>query len=188
MATVAVRRAPIVSGGPESLAQLADAGLARGVARRARGRPPAGSTTGGRWIVSDALRRTRTDFGLVRDNTSYTLAAGELAAGSTATPQFLAPNLFGHETVALPPNVGGAVRASSYGSWLLQLPELQPATRSIATPTRCGWPANERTSVGEWVQATLPSARSVAGIEGASAARGTVPSAGDAAARDHRCR
>lgn len=165
VATVAVRRAPIVSGGPESLAQLADAGLVRSTPVVLAGDLPAGSTLGGRWVVSDALRRTRTDFGLVRDNTSYTLAAGEVAAGATSTPQFLAPNLFGHETVALPSSVGGAVSASSYGSWLLQLPELQPGNAFDRNADTVWVAGNERTSVGEWVQATLPSSRTVDGMK-----------------------
>ncbi len=165
--TTAVQHAPIVSGGPESLAQLADAGLARGSAVVLAGDLPSGVMTSmrGRWIVSDALRRARTDFGLVRDNTSYTLAADENAAGTTATPQFLAPNLFGHETVALPSNVGGAVSASSYGSWLLQLPELQPGNAFDRNADTVWVAGNERTSIGEWVQATLPSPRDVAGMK-----------------------
>lgn len=165
VSTTAARTTPIVSGGPESIAQLTDAGLARSGPVVLAGDLPAGAATGGRWIVSDALRRTRTDFGLVRDNTSYTLAAGELAAGSTSTPQFLSPNLFGHETVALPPSVGGAVSASSYGSWLLQLPELQPGNAFDRNADTVWVAGNERTSEGEWVQATLPTPRSVAGMK-----------------------
>jgi arabinofuranan 3-O-arabinosyltransferase len=162
--TAAVRRTTIVSGGPESIAQLADAGRA-GSATVLAGDLPDGAVRGGRWVVSDALRRVRTDFGLVRDNTSYTLAAGELAAGSTATPQFLAPNLIGHETVALPPGVGGAVSASSYGSWLLQLPELQPGNAFDRNADTVWVAGSERTSAGEWVEAMLPAARPVTGMK-----------------------
>ncbi|MEH3053184.1 MAG: alpha-(1-_3)-arabinofuranosyltransferase family protein [Patulibacter minatonensis] len=163
--TAAVATTTVVSGGPESIAQVAGAQQASPVTVLAADLPAGGDERVGPWVVSDALRRVRTDFGLVRDNTSYTLAAGELAAGSTSTPQFLAPNLVGHETVALPPNVGGAVTASSYGSWLLQLPELQPANAFDRNADTVWVAGNESTSVGEWIEATLPAARPISGMQ-----------------------
>ncbi|MBO9531609.1 MAG: DUF3367 domain-containing protein [Solirubrobacteraceae bacterium] len=162
--TTAVRAAPTVSGGPESVAQLGDWGMTTTTSTVLAADLPTQATSGA-WVVSDALRRARTDFGLVRDNTSYTLAAGELAAGATSTPQFLTPNLLGHESVALPPNVGGSVTASSYGSWLLQLPELQPGNAFDRNADTVWVAGDDRTSQGQWVQATLPATRSVEGMQ-----------------------
>ncbi|MDQ8046932.1 MAG: alpha-(1-_3)-arabinofuranosyltransferase family protein, partial [Patulibacter sp.] len=164
VSTYSVADATVVSGGPESITQMADAGSlgdrAAVLAADLRGRPGTGSS----WVVSDALRRTRTDYGLVHDNSSYTLAEGENAAGQTSTPQLIEPQLVGHEAVALPPSLGGAVTASSYGSWLLQLPELQPSNAFDRNAQSVWVAGNEKTSQGEWVQATLPAPHPVAGM------------------------
>ncbi len=158
--------ATVIDGGPESVAQADDAGITQSPSSTVLAADlTEASSRRGPWVVSDALRRARTDFGLVRDNTSYTLAAGELAAGATSTPQFLSDNLVGRETVALPPNVGGAVTASSYGSWLLQLPELQPANAFDRNADTVWVAGDDRTSQGQWVQASLPAPRSVEGLK-----------------------
>lgn len=150
-------RSIAVSGGPQSLVELANQGVVR------RRDPTLTVADGGeagprrRWAVTDSLRRTDTDLGLVHYNTSYSLAPGESAAGAPGPPRQLlgAEATVGHEAVS---HLGGEiarVAASSYGSWLLQLPFAEPANafdHNSATAWVTGSPSS---SEGEWVQANL---------------------------------
>lgn len=150
-------RAVAVSGGPQSLPELTDRGLVGD-------RDPTFTVadlprpdTAGRWVVTDALRRTDTDFGLVHDKDSYTLAPGEWAAGSLGPPRQLLSSrvIAGHEAVS---NLSGQisrVTASSYGSWFLELPFVEPADAFDGDSTTAWVTGSNATSVGQWVRADL---------------------------------
>ena len=119
----------IVSGGPESVGQLASRSLLDGRAAVLARDVPAGLGAGWAHLVTDTGARQNTTFGIVRDNESYVLQAGEKAAGRDRTLQYGfttddAASVNGQTTATL--RGVATVTASSYGSWLLALPEVAP--------------------------------------------------------------
>ncbi len=156
VSTFAAAGRQIVSGGPESTIQLSDWDKLRGRASVLAADLPGAPRAGDEWVVTDGLRRTRSDFGLTHDNASYTLAREELAPGSAETAQLLPPSLVGSEAVATSPGQPGTVTASTYGSWLLQLPELQPVNAFDRDPATVWVAGNATTSAGQWIELTLP--------------------------------
>jgi arabinofuranan 3-O-arabinosyltransferase len=153
--TLPVARSIAVSGGPQSIPQLTDQGIVRDrdptvtVVDRSR------SATAKRWAVTDALRRTDTDFGLVHDKDSYTLAPGERAAGSPDPPRKLLSTeaIEGHAATSQLSGPISRVTASSYGSWLLQLPFVEPSNAFDGDSTTAWVTGALETSVGQWVRA-----------------------------------
>jgi arabinofuranan 3-O-arabinosyltransferase len=77
----------VVSGGPESLFQLADRGLLGGRATLLAGDGTPGP--GARSALTDALRRREVDFGNVRDNASTTLTATQPLTRAQPVPDVL---------------------------------------------------------------------------------------------------
>jgi arabinofuranan 3-O-arabinosyltransferase len=143
----------VVSGGPESVLQLADRGLLGEDAAILAADVPGGSPPPA-WDVTDGLERRATDFGLVHDAWSYVLGRDEHPAGSGSVRQLLEPGWAGHEATAVTTGVR-AVRASSYGSWLRALPELAPAN-AFDGHAASAWVAGAAGgSRGEWVEADL---------------------------------
>jgi arabinofuranan 3-O-arabinosyltransferase len=146
----------ILSGGPDSLLSMANAGLLDsnratllagdiGASRAARAR-------GSSWVVTDTVQYVDTDFGSVRDNTSYPLTPGELSPDTGKPPQqFLVVPGIAHQTVAMPIGAAG-VTSSSYGSSGFVLsPAEGPASAFDNDPSSI-WVANAAdNSVGQWV-------------------------------------
>ncbi len=150
------RNPVVLSGGPDSLLAMADAGLLD--SKRATllagdiGASRAARAPGASWVVTDTVQHVDTDFGSVRDNTSFPLAPGQLSPDTGKPPQqFLVVPGIAHQTVAMP--IGAArVTSSSYGSSGFVLsPAEGPASAFDDDPSTI-WVANAAdNSVGQWV-------------------------------------
>ncbi len=150
-------RTVTISGGPQSLPDLTDQRMVTSRDPTVTVADPAAPGRGRRWAVTDSLRRADTDLGLVHDKDSYTLEAGERAAGALGPPRQLlgGGSTVGHEAVA---RLGGqisAVSASSYGSWLLNLPFVEPASAFDGDRSTAWVSGGDNGSLGQWVQADL---------------------------------
>ena len=154
--------AALATGGPEADLQLFN----QGVVKKNQAVVLAGDWLGGKYTgplfsVTDTLRRENNQFGLVNDNFSYTLTATQLTKNYVNSPdglqqprQMLPFAGVQHQTVAK--YVGAAsVDASSYGSWILSLPEYNPAN-VFDHDSSTGWSAGTSTgSVGQWIDIHL---------------------------------
>jgi arabinofuranan 3-O-arabinosyltransferase len=158
LATYATATAALVSGGPEADFQLFNQGiLKQDQAVILAGDRVGGTYTGPLWAVTDTLRRESYQFGLVNDNYSYTLAANQKVPPGSGRPdgpqpprQLLPFSGQQHQTVE---QFTGAtsVDASSYGSWVLDLPEYNPAN-VFDRDSSTGWAAGSAGgSVGQWI-------------------------------------
>jgi len=179
--------AMVVSGGAEATVQLAAHGVlgtdravvlasdlsglpadpggqpADGSAEPSAGRaaaPPASQVVGPTTalVVSDTFQRRDTDFGVIHGGTSYLLGPDEDAAGRRTAPrQWIDVPGVGHQTVAGYAD-GVRVRASSYGSSLVALPDTAPAAAFDGAPYT-SWIADPKDeSVGAWIEVELPRA------------------------------
>ena len=146
----------VVSGGPDSLLAMANAGLLEG--NRATilagdiGASDAARAPGASWVVTDTVQHVDVDFGAVRDNSSYPLTPNQLSPNTGKPPQqFLVVPGIAHQTVAKPIGAAG-VASSSYGSTIFQRsPAEGPASAFDGDPSTF-WVANvSRDSVGQWV-------------------------------------
>lgn len=150
-------RTVLVDGGPASLLQLADQERLRGRPAVIAGQAPAGLQTGS-YEVTDGLRRADTVFGLPTRNTSYTYTATETNPAADphgrpgAAPRQLLPDgTAGRQTVAV--LTGAAeVTASSYGSWLWQVPQGDPVNAFDGDPSTAWVEGTTGNAVGQWVQ------------------------------------
>ncbi len=155
--TLPASQTVLVDGGPDSLLQLTGQHLL-GAAQPAviAGDPqPAGTA---RWEVTDGQPRADTQFGLINSNVSYTYTATETnpvdeqLAGTGAQPRQLLPvPAAGHQTVAV---LAGAasVTVSSYGSWLANTQQDDPAGAFDRDPATAWAEASALTPVGQWIQ------------------------------------
>lgn len=150
IASYAVADAAVVSGGPEAGLALARAGLGDRATILAGDLSP-DQPTPTNWIVTDTLRRRNVEFGLMRDNSSYTLTANETAPGGQKVDQLLPSDGIQHQTVAELRGVAG-ITASSYGSWLYQIPEVAPTNALDDDPSTVWVAGPTHTSAGEWLQ------------------------------------
>lgn len=159
-----VNEALIVSGGPEAVLELAEGGINDRAVVLAGDLPSGGAasealTGAARWVVTDTLQREHVDFGLQRNHRSYVLAAGEDAPGGGAAAELLPFPADDHQTVAASsvPGVHGddvmvSMRASSSGSWLLQVPEVAPS-RAFDGDLDTAWVTGApHGAEGEWVE------------------------------------
>ncbi len=180
----------VLDGGPQSLVQLAGAPwMASRATVLAADLPPASRSPGDLWIASDASRRAAEDFGLVESNYSYTLTAGGQVPGGQAIGLQVVPPVPGAAQATAVYGGGiSSVHASSYGSWLLQLPELAPANAFDGDPATAWVAGNATSSQGQWVQADLAHPVSVSSVSRASARGRTLAAGGPRPDRDHRGR
>lgn len=155
VATYPAETAMIVSGGPESLLQLADRELLRGRATLLRPDLPAEPNGSRSFAFTDTHRRRDVSFGSVRDNFSYTLADNERPPLDRRPLQQLTVSGEGeHQAVNRLEGVAG-VTASSYGSWLRDLPELAPWKALDGDPDTAWVASNAGGSAGQWLEVSL---------------------------------
>ena len=158
VSTLPVSQTVLVNGGPDSLLQLTGQHLL------GPGQPAiiAGDPLPVRpalWAVTDGQRRADTLFGLVNDNVSYTYTATETNPAKAAQlgraggpPRQLLPvPAAGHQTVAV---LSGAasVTASSYGSWIADTRQEDPASAFDGDPATAWAEGDEFTPAGQWIQ------------------------------------
>ena len=151
--TYPIEGALSLTGGPESLLQLADRADLTHTAVVLDG---GGAAEDGRQVaVSDALRRRDVTFGSVRGNASYALTPSESAPGSTRTPNDRqAP---GDAPAVMRMSGAVKVEASSYDSTLSPNPERQPWAAFDGDPSTAWVAGSPSGSVGQWVEVTFPS-------------------------------
>ncbi|MFL6136175.1 MAG: alpha-(1-_3)-arabinofuranosyltransferase family protein [Frankiaceae bacterium] len=157
----------VVSGGPESLLDLADAGAPLDRAAFLSGDTAGAGTTGARWIDTDGLRRRERSFADVRGDASATLTADDDGVLGRREMDYLPVPGVRHQTVA---RVIGAraVRASSAtsdaGQVLLHAAGHQPAA-AFDGDQGTTWVAGGLTgAVGEWVELDLDHPADPAGL------------------------
>ena len=157
VATLPVSQTVLVNGGPDALLQLAgqnllDAGQPAVIAGDWAPVSPA------RWAVTDGQRRADQAFGLINSAISYTYTADDInpvddqLGGAGGTPRQLLPvPAAGHQTVAV---LSGAaqVSVSSYGSWLANTSQEDPAGAFDGDPATAWSEGSPRTPVGQWIQ------------------------------------
>jgi arabinofuranan 3-O-arabinosyltransferase len=160
VSTLPVSQTVLVNGGPDSLLQLTGQRLlSPGQPAIIAGDPMPAGVTPARWAVTDGQRRDDTLFGLVNDNVSYTYTATEINPAKAAQlgraggpPRQLLPvPAAGHQTVAV---LSGAasVSASSYGSWIADTQQEDPASAFDGNPATAWAEGDEFTPVGQWIQ------------------------------------
>lgn len=165
-----VASAALASGGPEADLQLFNQGVIKeNQAVVLAGDSRAQKYTGPLFAVTDTLRRGNNSYGLVNDNASYTLTARQQVAPNSGSPDGAQPPRqmlpfagVEHQTVA---EFAGAksVDASSYGSWVMSLPEYNPAN-VFDNDSSTGWAAGSSNgSVGQWIQITFNHPQKVTG-------------------------
>ena len=147
----------LVNGGPDSLLQLTGQHLlGSGQPAIIAGDPLPISPA--EWAVTDGQRRGDTLFGLVNSNVSYTYTADETnppgdQLGGEGTPprQLLPVPAAGHQTVAV---LAGAasVTVSSYGSWLADTQQEDPASAFDGDPATAWAEGSAQTPAGQWIQ------------------------------------
>ena len=161
VSTLPVSQTVLVNGGPDSLLQLAGQNLlGPGQPAIVAGNPLPGSAPGwpARWAVTDGLRRADEAFGLINSNISYTYTATEnnpvddqLGGAGGPPRQFLPVPAAGHQTVAV---LSGAaqVSVSSYGSWLADTQQEDPASAFDGNPATAWTEGSATTPAGQWIQ------------------------------------
>lgn len=160
-----VDTAVAVSGGPDALLGLARAGLVR--SDQATVLPGSGATAPPSLVVTDSLRRRVIDPGLTTASSSYTLQADqtEAAGGRQLGVRFLSAPADGREAVRVDSGDVAQVRASSYGSWLYQLPEAQPGAAVDGRGDTAWVTGASGSSQGEWVEVDLRRPLAVDGLD-----------------------
>ena len=148
----------LVNGGPDSLLQLTGQHLlGPGQPAIIAGDPL--PTRPAQWAVTDGQRRADTLFGLVNANVSYTYTAteknppdaGQLGRAGGPPRQLLPVPAAGDLTEAV---LSGAtsVTASSYGSWIADTQQEDPASAFDGNPATAWAEGDEWSPVKQWIQ------------------------------------
>ena len=162
--TYPVSSAAVMSGGPEAVLALSRVGLGDR-ATILPGDLPAGQASPPTWIVTDTMRRRYVEFGLMRSNFSYTLGPDENGPdGKPVTTQLVPTEGVQHQTVARLEGVR-SITASSYGSWLYQIPEAAPYNALDGDPSTVWVAGPTHTSQGEWWRTELDAPIDVSSIQ-----------------------
>src|SRR4029077_18799900 len=158
-------RTVLVNGGPDALLQLTGQHLlGSGQPAIIAGDPlPASGSRPTQWAGTDGARRADMLFALINSNVSYTYTANETnpADDQLGTPggqprQLLPVPAAGHQTVAVLSGAA-AVTVSSYGSWIADTQQDDPASAFDRDPATAWAEGNALTPVGQWIQITFAS-------------------------------
>ena len=159
VSTLPVSQTVLVNGGPDSLLQLTGQHVLGPGQPAIIAGDPLPRVRPALWAVTDGQRRADTLFGLVSDNVSYTYTATETNPAKAAQlgraggpPRDLLPvPAAGHQTVAV---LSGAasVTASSYGSWIADTQQEDPASAFDGDPATAWAEGDEFTPAGQWIQ------------------------------------
>lgn len=154
-----VSRTVLVNGGPDALLQL--------TGQHVIGSAPtvmAGDklvTTPALWAVTDSLPRADHAFGSIDSTPSYvytrseTNPADDPLGGAGGPPRQLLPaSSAGQQTVAVLTGAA-SVTASSSGSWLAEMPQVDPVNAFDGNSSTYWAEANPETPVGQWIQITF---------------------------------
>src|SRR5690349_12964219 len=159
-----VSQTVLVNGGPDSLLQLTGQHLlGPGQPAVIAGDPvPAAASSGLRpaqWAVTDGQRRADNLFGLVNANVSYTYTAtetnppdaGQLGRAGGPPRMLLPVPAAGYLTEAV---LSGAasVTTSSYGSWIADTQQEDPASAFDGNPATAWAEGDEWSPVKQWIQ------------------------------------
>ncbi|MHB1890237.1 MAG: alpha-(1-_3)-arabinofuranosyltransferase domain-containing protein [Acidimicrobiales bacterium] len=153
----------VLTGGPQGLLALANAGELGGLATTLAGDPLGPKFAKATWVVADTQQRRAVDFGQLYDNASYVLTAHQLAPMNAGTIGGTLPGppsqwqvVAGsrYDTVAV---LHGAksVTSSSYGTPIARIPGYQPLGAFLAQPENAVWAAAGTNMVDPWIQVTF---------------------------------
>jgi arabinofuranan 3-O-arabinosyltransferase len=147
-------------GDASALLAMSRYGLVDGIVTSIAGStgPDAGGTgpvvrAGATVLMSDTQRREAVEFGLVRNHRSYTLTANEPQVVARRPLRRFAPPDVGSDAVAVQGGVKSA-SASSYGSWLIQLPEVGPPS-AVDGDMLTAWVAADEGDDTPWFEVEL---------------------------------
>jgi arabinofuranan 3-O-arabinosyltransferase len=157
VAALPLNRTVLVNGGPDSLLQLA----AEGVLGTQQPVIIAGDHLPARpalWAVTDGQRRADNAFGDTDSNISFTYTATEknppddpLGGAGGPPRQILPVPAAGHQTIAV--LTGAAqVTASSWGSWLEESPQDDPANAFDGNPHTAWVEGDPKSPDGQWIE------------------------------------
>ncbi len=138
-----------VAGGSDAVLPLATRSLINGRVVRSLDEAPADGLNSAAVIVTDAQRREAVEFGLVRNHQSYTLAQDEVPPDTDEFRRF-GSQTNRWDTVAEQHGVV-SVTSSSYGSWLLELPEVAPSAAFDGNP-ETAWVAADYDDDKRWLE------------------------------------
>ncbi|MCU1345930.1 MAG: hypothetical protein JWL70_2196, partial [Acidimicrobiia bacterium] len=155
----------MATGGPDSILAMANRALITGRSVLFPYENP-GIDVGSNYplVVTDSQRRANTQYGLVRDAKSYTLGPDELSAGSVITRQYGFPGPPAEDQATAQQLGLKKLSASSYGSVLLELPELQPSAVIDGDP-ETSWVADTWIDKLPWIRFDLETPRAVPAID-----------------------
>jgi arabinofuranan 3-O-arabinosyltransferase len=141
-----------VAGGSDAVLPLSTRSLIDGRATRSLDEATADEINKSAVIITDAQRREAVEFGLVRNHRSYTLADGEVPPDTDEFRRFGAQtNRW--DTVAEQHGVK-SITSSSYGSWLLELPEVAPSAAFDGNP-KTAWVSADYGDDERWLEVTF---------------------------------
>jgi arabinofuranan 3-O-arabinosyltransferase len=146
----------VLSGGPESLFQLAERGLLGNQATVLAGDGPSGPSP--RSAQTDALRRREIGFGSVRNNASATLTAHQPLTREQAAPDVLPVAGVQHLATARligAKEVSASSSASDAGAVLDRGPDKQPFAAFDGDPSSAWVTGSVSGATGQWVQLEL---------------------------------
>ena len=140
-------RGVILSGGPQGLLAMADAGQLNGEAVTLSGDPLGPTFPRTRWVDADTQQLRPTQYTLLYNNESNVLSPAEAKGG---VDQFIVVPGVAHETVSHLSD-GVSISASSFGPEFSRVPSEQPLSAFLADSGGAFWVASA-SDAAPWIQ------------------------------------